>query len=60
MNKLVLLFVLLKLSYNLMLGLFDSAIENVVEFKPLEVIENTTNQEMDTVKSYARVLSVDR
>ncbi|MFH1049477.1 MAG: hypothetical protein V1779_00945 [bacterium] len=60
MNKLVLVFVLLKLSSNLMLGLFDSALEQVGTFLPETVIENTEKQDLDTTQRYARVLSVDR
>lgn len=60
MNKLVLTFVLLKLSFNSMLGLFDYALEQVESVLPQTVIENTVNQPSDTTQNYARVLSVDR
>ncbi len=60
MNKIVMVFVLLKLSSNLMLGLFDSAMEQVETFIPKMVIENTDIHDLDTAQNYARVLGVER
>lgn len=60
MNKLVLIFILLKLSSNLMLGIFDAAVASMSEFNPQPIIENTEIQETDSVNNYARVLSVER
>ena len=60
MNKIVLVFVLLKLLSNLMLGIFDAAVENTKEFEPMQVIEKTGGNQVDTVHNYAKILSVER
>lgn len=60
MNKLVLTFILLKLSYNMMLGAFDHAMEQIENVIPVNVIENQQKQLESNSDNFVNKLSVDR
>ena len=60
MNKLVLTFILLKLSYNMILGAFDYALEKMETVIQINVIENHDNQPQVNFDDLARKLSVER
>jgi hypothetical protein len=60
MNKLVLTFILLKLSYSMILGAFDYALEQIENVIPVNVIENQVEQSPLNSENFSEKLSVDR